>query len=153
MHPYPHTYTASAFGRRNGAVSVSSPLLPSLETSPPPQFGGPEGVWSPETLLVASLADCFILTFRGVARAARLEWLDLECRVEGILERVDGESQFTRYVTYAKLTVPSNTDTARARELLERAEHGCLIANSVRGVRTLNAQVSLASATGETAPA
>jgi len=30
---------------------------------------------------------------------------------------------------------------AKARELLERAEHGCLIANSLRGTRVLEARI------------
>lgn len=141
MHPYPHTYVASASAATNGSVAVSSPELSAIETAAPRQFDGPGGVWSPETLLCASLADCFILTFRGVARAARFGWQRLECRVEGVLERVGQVSQFTRFTTFARLTVASGTDAAKARELLERAEQGCLIANSVRGSRSLDAQV------------
>ncbi len=141
MHPYPHTYFASATAQNAGFVSVNSPQSPSLETAAPPEFDGPGGVWSPETLLCASVADCFILTFRAVARAARFNWLQLECRTEGVLERVGQASQFTRFTTFTKLTVPVGSDAAKARELLERAEHGCLIANSLRGTRTLEAQV------------
>ena len=95
MHPYPHTYTAAAAADPSGLVSVTSAQLPRLDTAPPPEFDGPGGVWSPETLLCASLADCFILTFRAVSRASRLPWLRLECRVEGVLERVERTSQFT----------------------------------------------------------
>src|SRR5512140_96554 len=108
MHPYPHTYIASATAQNVGFITVNSPQSPSLETAAPPEFDGPGGVWSPESLLCASVADCFILTFRAVARAARFTWLQLECRTEGVLER---------------------------------AEHGCLISNSLRGSRTLEAQV------------
>jgi organic hydroperoxide reductase OsmC/OhrA len=143
MHPYPHTYIASATAKGQGFVTLTSPRLPSLESAAPPEFDGPAGVWSPETLLCASLADCFILTFRAVSRAARFEWSRLECRVEGVLERVGGMSQFTRYTTFARLVVPEGADTATARALLERAEHGCLIANSVRGSRALEAQISV----------
>jgi organic hydroperoxide reductase OsmC/OhrA len=145
MHPYPHTYLASASAESTGLVAVISPQLPSLETAAPPQFDGPGGVWSPETLLCASLADCFILTFRAVARAAKLEWLHLECRVEGVLERVAQRSEFTRYTTIATLTVPPSADTRKAHELLERAERGCLIANSVRGARVLKAEIIAAT--------
>jgi organic hydroperoxide reductase OsmC/OhrA len=145
MHPYPHTYSASAVGQQIGLVQVNSPQVPGLETAAPPQFDGPGGVWSPETLLCASIADCFILTFRALSRAARLEWLQIECRVEGVLERVAQVPQFTRYTTFAKLEVPAGTDSARARELLERAEHSCLVANSLRGSRTLEALVVLES--------
>ena len=128
-------------------VKVSSTQLPTLETAAPPEFDGPGGVWSPETLLCASIADCFVLTFRAVARAARFEWLHLECRVEGVLERVERVSQFTRYTTIARLTVPAGADVAKARVLLEQAEHGCLISNSLRGSRTLNSEVVAAGQT------
>lgn len=145
MHPYPHTYLATAAADNTGFVTVGSTQAPKLETAAPPEFDGPGGVWSPETLLCASIADCFVLTFRALARAARFEWLHLECRVEGILERVERVSQFTRYATSAKLTIRPGADVARARVLLEQAEHGCLISNSLRGSRTLDSQVVVAA--------
>lgn len=144
MQPYPHTYVVAASAQAVGSVTVSSPQLPDIETAPPPQFDGPGGAWSPEALLCASLADCFVLTFRAAARAARREWLQLECRVEGVLERVERVPRFTRYRTFAKLTVAAGTDVVQARELLDRAEHDCLIANSLRGDRSLEAEVIVA---------
>ena len=147
MHPYPHTYLVKATAETTGLVTVSSMQLPNLETAPPPEFDGPGGVWSPETLLCASIADCFVLTFRAVARAAHFEWLHLECRVEGVLERVERISQFTRYTTIARLTVPEGADVAKARVLLEQAEHGCLISNSLRGSRTLDSEIVAAGKT------
>ena len=146
MHPYPHHYSASAAGGAIGLVAARSPGLPELETAAPPQFDGPGGVWSPETLLCVSLADCFILTFRAVSRAARFEWLRLECRVEGVLERPVQSAEFTRFTTFATLTIPAGADAAKARTLLERAEHGCLIANSLRGARALESRVVVAGA-------
>jgi organic hydroperoxide reductase OsmC/OhrA len=144
MHPYPHTYVAGASAQKVGVVAVTSSQLPQLETAPPPEFDGPGGVWSPETLLCAAVADCFILTFRAVARAAHFDWLKLDCRVEGVLEQAERVSRFTRYKTFASLTVPAGVDLAIPRELLERAESGCLIANSLRGSRSLEAQVLVA---------
>jgi len=140
---YPHLYGAGARGAPSGLVLVHSAGLPDLETAPPPEFDGPGGVWSPETLLVASMADCYILTFRGVSRAARLEWETLEAQVEGTLERVDGVTRFTRYVTRAVLTVKATADVGKAKELLERAEKVCLVANSLRGERVLETAVMI----------
>jgi organic hydroperoxide reductase OsmC/OhrA len=145
MQPYPHTYVASAAAEHAGLVAVTSPQAPILETAAPPEFDGPGGVWSPETLLCASIADCFILTFRAVSRAARFEWVRLECRIEGVLERVERLSQFTRYTNFAKLTVRRGADLAKARQLLEQAERGCLISNSLRGASALDASVVVAS--------
>jgi organic hydroperoxide reductase OsmC/OhrA len=142
MHPYPHQYQASASGSTDGPLQVSSPGLPVFESAPPPEFDGPGGVWSPETLLVASLADCFILTFRAVARASKFEWLGLECSVEGVLERGATGASFTRYTTKAKLRVPAGADVERAKVLLEKAEKGCLVANSVTGTRHLESEIT-----------
>ncbi len=141
MHPYPHNYTALATGAVTGPVVVGSPQLPELGTSAPPQFGGPGGTWSPETLLCASLADCFVLTFRALSRGARFEWLRLECRVEGVLDRIEGVAQFTRFSSIAALTIPPQADAAEARRLLDQAEHNCLISNSLRAERVLDARV------------
>lgn len=141
MHPYPHVYRASATGTSAASVTVTSPQLQDIVTAAPPEFDGPGGTWSPETLLCAAVADCFILTFRSVSRAAKYSWLTLECRAEGTLERVESQAQFTRFASFAKLTVPKGSDTAKARSLLERAEHSCLVANSLRGTRTLEAEV------------
>jgi organic hydroperoxide reductase OsmC/OhrA len=141
MHPYPHVYSASAAGSPAGGVVASSSQLPDLQTAPPPEFDGPGGVWSPETLFVAALADCFVLTFRGVTRAVKFEWRTVECSVEGVLEKAAGVTQFTRYVTKAKLTVAPGADLAKAKQLLERAEHLCLIANSLKGTRSIETEV------------
>jgi organic hydroperoxide reductase OsmC/OhrA len=143
MHPYPHTYIAAAGGRPEGAVPLTSPGLPEITTAPPPEFGGPGDVWSPETLLCASLADCFVLSFRAIARASRFEWNALECRVEGVLERVAGVTRFTKYTTFASLEVPPGTAAETARKLLEKAEHVCLISNSMNGERSLVADVTV----------
>ena len=141
MQPYPHTYEVSSSARSAGWVTLASPQLPDIASAPPPQFGGPGGAWSPETLLCAAVADCFILTFRSLSRAAGFEWRHLDCRVEGVLDRVERVSRFTRYQTTAKLTVPVGSDLAKARDLLERAEHNCLIANSLCGTRSLAAEI------------
>jgi organic hydroperoxide reductase OsmC/OhrA len=96
------------------------------------EFGGPGDAWSPEGLLVAAVADCFILTFRAVARAAKLEWSDLDVRVDGTLERRDGMTAFTAFELHATLAIGADIDEAEALAALERAEHGCLISNSLK---------------------
>jgi organic hydroperoxide reductase OsmC/OhrA len=141
MDPYPHRYHVAAAAAPESLVELTSPGLEPLRSAPPKEFGGPGDRWSPETLLVAAMADCFILTFRAVARAAKLPWTALECRVEGTLERPGRDSLFTGFTLVATLTVPAGTDVARARTLLEKAEHGCLISNSLSGAKRLVAEV------------
>lgn len=145
MKAYPHHYTVAARGAPDGLVPLSAAGLPQIDSAPPPEFDGPGGVWSPENLLVASLADCFILTFRSIARIARFEWNELSCTVEGVLDRVSGVTYFCRFTTRATLRVAAGANHEKARELLERAEKLCLISNSLRGERVLELEVLAAA--------
>lgn len=144
MHPYPHTYTVKADCDPEGRVALDASGLPNLQSAPPKEFDGPGDKWSPETLLAASLAGCFVLTFRAIARASKLEFKSVQCSVEGVLERKDNVAQFTRFTTRAKLVVAAGANQDQAKRMLERAEHTCLIANSVKGERKLEATIETA---------
>jgi organic hydroperoxide reductase OsmC/OhrA len=150
MHTFPHLYQTIATAEPEGIVTVSAAGLPELATTPPPEFDGPEGYWSPETLLVAAVADCFILTFRGIAKASRFEWLHLDCEATGTLERVDRITRFTEFQITARLQVAPGSDVEKAERLLEKAEHGCLITNSFIAETKLNIEVLMEA--GEPVP-
>lgn len=148
MHPLPHHYRAVATGTATGRVTLSHEGVPPLESSPPIEFGGPGDAWSPEGLVVAAVADCFILTFRAVARASKLEWSDLEVRVEGTLERRDGVTAFTAFTDFqlhARLGIGANVDHAVANATLERAERGCLVSNSLKAPVHLQAELAVSA--------
>jgi organic hydroperoxide reductase OsmC/OhrA len=141
MHPYPHQYTVHVNAEPAGDVPLNSAGLPALATAPPAEFDGPGDRWSPETLLCAAVADCFVLSFRAVARASKLEWTALDARVEGKLDRVDGRTFFTEFVVHATLRVPTGTDQDRANKLMAKAEHVCLVSNSLVAQRRLEPTV------------
>lgn len=141
MHDLPHHYRASAIAQAEGDVSVEGEQLPSLSTAAPAQFGGPGNRWSPEMLLVAAVADCVVLTFRAIARASKLPWNHLSCEVEGVLDRVDRVTQFTRFTVHAALSVPPGTSEERALRILRKAEETCLVTNSLKAQTTLDARI------------
>ena len=144
MQDLPHHYVVSAHAEGNANVIVSSDNLPDIETAGPPEFGGPGDVWSPETLLVAAVANCFILSFRAIARKAKLDWLTLECTAEGDLDKVDKFTQFTGFTVRAKLTIPNEQDEKKAGVILEKAEKYCLVTNSMKADSHLSAEVVIA---------
>lgn len=141
MHDLPHHYSVTAKAQADGNVDLTSAGLPDLESAPPAEFGGPGDRWSPETLLAAAVADCFILSFKAIARASKLEWASLTCDTKGVLERVERTMQFTEFSLHAVLKVPAGTDEKRARLLLEKAEQSCLITNSLKASCHLEAEV------------
>ena len=133
MQEFPHYYSADAAAVADADNGVlTSTGIPPLESAAPAQFGGPGDRWSPETLIVGAIADCFILTFRAVARASTLPWTALRCKVTGTLDRIERVTQFTAFELHAELCVPDRTDVTLARRAAEKAERGCLIANSLK---------------------
>jgi len=151
MHPFPHRYQVSSSGCPEGEVIVGAPGLQPLHTQAPIEFGGPGDRWSPESMLVGAMADCYLLTFRALARAARLEWLSLECTVEGVLDQAPEGARFTSYALRAHLVVPADADIDMAERALERAEERCLVSNSLRGERSLTTVVEVAAAAARAA--
>lgn len=144
MQQMPHHYRVAAVARPEDDVALSGDGLDTLESAPPAEYGGPGDKWSPETLLVASVADCFVLTFKAIARASKFEWQSLECEVEGTLDREGKSTRFTGFRIKAVLDVPSGTDEARALRLLEKSEESCLITQSLKATPTLDATVNVA---------
>ena len=143
MHPFPHHYLVNAAARPGGDVPLSSEGIRVIESAPPKEFDGPGNQWSPEGLLTAAVADCFVLGFRAIATASKFAWTSLEARTQGTLDRVEGKMRFTRFDTHAKLQVPAGTDLARAQKLLEKAETSCLVANSLTSERHLTMEVTI----------
>ncbi|HMF98767.1 MAG TPA: OsmC family protein [Vicinamibacterales bacterium] len=132
MQPFPHRYSASATGGPEGHVLLNAEGLPLLVSAPPVEFDGPGDLWSPETLVVSAVADCFVLTFRAIARLSKLPWTTLTCQVSGTVDRIDRAAQFTALSMRASLEVPEGANEEQARRLLERAEQNCLITRSLK---------------------
>jgi len=141
MHPFPHHYVVSAAARPDGDVPLSSAGTRVIESAPPKEFDGPGNQWSPEGLLTAAVADCFVLGFRAIATASKFAWTSLETSTRGTLDRVEGTMRFTRFETHAKLQLPPGGDAERAKKLLEKAESSCLVANSLNSARHLTLEV------------
>lgn len=122
MRELPHHYRASTAGGPEGDLRVLADRVEAIPTAPPPEFGGPDGRWSPETLRVAAISSCFVLSFRAIARASRLQWISLDCDTAGKLDRVDGAMRFTELEISATLELPPGADEGKARRILEKAE-------------------------------
>jgi organic hydroperoxide reductase OsmC/OhrA len=141
MQPFPHRYVVSSTVTPAGASLVMSDGIPSLPTAMPPEFDGTPGLWSPETLLVAAMANCFALTFRGIARASKMPWVDMSVTCDGTLERPDHVTQFTRFDLHASVVLAPEVNEEQARRILARAEETCLIARSLKAETHLHVAV------------
>ncbi|MBL4680437.1 MAG: OsmC family protein [Pseudomonadales bacterium] len=130
MQDMPHIYKVTADSIPEG-VMLSASGIPDLCSSAPAEFGGPGDQWSPETLLTGAVADCFILSFKAIARASRFEWIEIKCEVEAVLDRVARRTLFTEIRVNPSLKISDPEQIGKAEKLLRKAEAACLITNSL----------------------
>lgn len=132
MDAFPHHYTATANSdtQRSSVTVVSSGLSP-LSTDAPAEFGGPGDQWSPETLVMAAVADCFVLSFRAIARASNIDWHTIRCEATGTLDRLERKMQFTAIELNVSVTAPNGVDSEKLLRALHKSEDSCLITNSM----------------------
>ena len=131
MKPLPHRYSARIAGGPAGYATLSSGGVPDLRTAPPLDFDGPGDAWSPEQLLLAAVESCFLLTFRSVAQASRLEFVSLSVEAEGVVDRVNSVTRFTEIVLRPRVALPAGADLVRVQRALEKAERACLVSASL----------------------
>lgn len=141
----PHHYHVKASGEPDQILDVSVENVAGIAVAPPAQFGGPGDEWSPEDLFMASVASCFILSFKAIARASKLPWLSIECNSDGELDRLEGKTQFTKIVTTATLLIADVDNIEKAERLLHKAEQSCLVLNSLTSESRLECRVGIAT--------
>ena len=119
---------------------------PPLPVAPPPEFRGPEGVWSPEDLLVASVNSCVMTTFLYYAGRERIVLSRYESDAEGTVVFEEGSLRFQKIVVRPKVQVASEEDRKKAASALEEAERKCLVSNSLRATVELQPEIEVSTA-------
>lgn len=126
-----YTYQVDVNWTGGSASTVSAAGLPTLEVSPPPEFHGEPGRWTPEHLLTASAASCFLSTFLAVARFQKLEIQEFRMRAFARLEKLPGEGyRFTEITLVPEIRV-AHDDMERTLRVIAKAEKGCFVTKSL----------------------
>jgi organic hydroperoxide reductase OsmC/OhrA len=114
-------------------VRLTSAGKAPLEAATPLEFrGGTPGMWSPEELLVASVASCYTLTLDAVATAHNVPVRTL--RVEGVghvTRRAEGRIGFIAIELHVELSVAPGAE-AEAERTARAVKHSCLVAHALQ---------------------
>lgn len=127
-----HLYRVAAWwtsGRTGLAKSDSAPNA--IHFTAPTEFGGLEGRWTPEELLLAAVAGCYTTTLRAIAAAAKFDFTDLQVEASGTVRKADSGYSFSEIVVRPNLKIASLEDRNRALDLLRRAEELCLVSRAI----------------------
>lgn len=139
-----HSYTVAAWwtsGRTGLAKSDSAPNA--IHFTAPTDFGGLEGRWTPEELMLASLASCYSVTMRVVATRAHFDFVDLQVEASGRVRKADSGYRFTDIVVRTRLATISPEDSERALDLLKVAEGLCLVSRALNASLKFEHQIEV----------
>ena len=142
-HKY-HTLAWWTSGQTGLAKSDSAPNA--IHFSAPPEFGGLEGRWTPEDLLLAAVASCFATTFRVIAGYSKFEYTDLQVEVEGAVSKAESGYSFSEITLRPTVTIHGEENRDRALKLLEKTKAACLVSKALATTPVLESHVELDTA-------
>ncbi len=138
-----YTYRVSAWwtsGRTGLAKCESSPNT--IHFSEAAELGGLQGRWTPEQLLLCSLAGCFTTTFHEIARAAKFDFTDLEVEMEGVVRRSRTTGcNFNEILIRPRLTVRFEEQREAGLNLLRKTKAVCMISRAITVPQTMEPAV------------
>ena len=103
-----------------------------------------EGRWTPEELLLASIASCYTTTLRAIAGPAKLNFADLQVEASGRVHKADSGWVFSEIVVRPTLKIVSTEARERALDLLQRAEKLCLVSRAIGTALKFEPQLEIA---------
>ncbi len=112
-----------ASGRTGIAKSSSAPNA--IHFTSPPAFGGLDGRWTPEDLLLCAIASCYTTTFRALAENSKFEYTDLQVEVEGSIGKAETGYSFGEILIRANLIVPQEADDSQGPQTFAQGQ-GCM---------------------------
>jgi organic hydroperoxide reductase OsmC/OhrA len=128
-----HTFQVKTVWRQDQSCRVSARRNPELTVAAPPEFGGPDGTWSPEELLVASVGSCLLSTFLYFAHRFRLAFGSYSSTSTGTIEKTSEGLRFTGIEVSIAVTVSGDEAVERASSLRlkEKLEKYCPVSSSL----------------------
>jgi peroxiredoxin-like protein len=140
-----HKYRVVAWWTSGQTGIAKSEAAPSaIHFASPPQFGGLEGRWTPEDLLMTALASCFTTTFHTIAEYSKFEYTDLAVEAEGTVGKAENTGYaFSEIVIRPTVTIPNEEQRERAISLLHKAKALCLVSRALATPQEFEARVEI----------
>lgn len=124
------TRTLRSYSRNH---EVTAAGLEAISASSDPAFRGDPARWNPEQLFLASIAQCHMLWYLGMAAEAGIVVTAYEDRPAGIMiEEANGAGQFKSVTLHPLVTITPGSDAALAKSLHDRVGEYCFIARSIK---------------------
>lgn len=122
------TATYRGYTRAHDVVAAGKPVI---RASADPAFRGDPALWNPEELLVASLAQCHMLTYLALCARNGVVVTEYTDDATATMQEVGAGGRFTDVLLRPAVTVADASMVEKAGALHHQAHEDCFIASSV----------------------
>lgn len=119
---------ARSYGRD---MQVEPAGKPPIAGSAGARYFGDDSRYNPEDLMLASLAECHLLTYLALATKAGVRFESLAIDITGVLGSVGGKTRFVRATLRPTAVLVPGADRAVADALHREAHEQCFMSNSI----------------------
>ena len=104
---------------------------PAIKISTPPEFGGPEGFWTPEDLLTSAVASCIMTSTLFFADRAKIKMTAYTSQATGTMEKTAAGLVITNVLVSIDITLESTEQAEAMQKAVKQAEKTCPVSNSL----------------------
>jgi organic hydroperoxide reductase OsmC/OhrA len=135
-------FETSATWKGGQSVEVASAGKPAHSIMPPPEFGGEDGHWTPEDLLIGAVESCLLLTTLHMVKTMSINLVSYSSSASGELEKTAEGLRIQGINVNIQATVGSDEDVEKMNKAVETAEKFCPVSAAVSCPISAEANVS-----------
>ncbi len=136
------TYETSVDWKEGKTGETRCDGKPAIEVATPPEFGGPENIWTPEDLLTSAVAACIMTSALFFIDRAKIQLRSYKSKATATMEKTPAGLAITRIVIAASIELHDMEQEAAARKAMEQAEKSCPLSISLTCPVELDVHVS-----------
>lgn len=136
------TYETSVDWKQGKTGETRSSGKPTVEVATPPEFGGPENIWTPEDLLTSSVATCIMTSALFFIDRAKIQLRSYKSNATATMEKGPTGLVITGITVAVTVELADPSQSEATHKALVQAEKTCPISNSLNCAVELTLQIS-----------
>lgn len=149
MEPRTYKYDSALRWTEAHKGILSSKGFPDIDIACPPEWGGHEGFWTPEHLMVAAVEVCIMTTFLSIAERRDISIVSYSSRSAGSAQIVNKMFRFSEISVFPKIVLCAGENIAQAKAVIDKAHKTCMVSNSLSTPVFVNPEILVQGESGE----
>lgn len=104
---------------------------PAIEVATPPEFGGPENIWTPEDLLTSAVATCIMTSALFLLERGKIALRSYRSSATATMAKTPGGLAITGMSVKIALSLENPSQGDAARQAVMQAEKSCPLSNAL----------------------